>query len=284
MTSDQTDRKVLYISLDQLPYVHTSRDEDKGVEHTVYIPPPKFTCLSVERYLEDLPFSTDAWFDRISPKGRVEQVDEITGTVLRFLGVYGYVEVCVLSSALFRDAPEDHVRDIRPRIPQQRRYPRCRDRSRLIEKLVEALLAYEAHRRGRVRADSVRRSLEDLQAFVEGIVALSRQRRLTNKSLQAIRRRRIRDALALLERLAHDTPLADYARIPDGASPSSSPYATLIQQMDEAFLAYGPARYPADAVDYAKAQLLTSLGVEPNITLKTIVSRYRQYRYRAGDS
>jgi hypothetical protein len=284
MTSDQTDRTVLYIELDQLPYAHTSRDEDKGVEHAVYIPPPEFACLSVQRYLEDLPFSTEAWFHRVSPKGRVEQLDEISGTAMRFLGPYGYIEVCLLSSMLFRDAPEDQVRDIRPRVPQQRRYRRCRDRPRLIAKLVDALLAYEAHGRGRVRADSINQSLEDLQAFVEGFVALSRQRRLTNKDLQAIRRRRILDTFALLKRLVHDTPPADYPKMPDGASPASSPYAMLLQQMDEAFLAYGPSRCPADAVDYAKAQLLTSLGVEANTALETIARRYRQDRHRARAS
>jgi hypothetical protein len=56
MTSDQTDRKVLYIGLDQLPYAHTSRDEDKGVEHTVYIPPPEFACLSVNATWKTCPF------------------------------------------------------------------------------------------------------------------------------------------------------------------------------------------------------------------------------------
>jgi hypothetical protein len=211
-------------------------------------------------------------------------VDEITGTAMRFLGAYGYVEVCLLSSALFRNAPEDQVRDIRPRLPQQRRYRRCRDRPRLIETLVDALLAYEAQGRGRVRVDSVNHSLDDLQAFVEGIVALRRQRRLTNPSLQAIRPQRMLDALALLKQIVQGTPPADYAKIPDGASPASSPYAMLIQQMDNAFLAYGPSRYPADAVDYAKAQLLTSLGVEPNAALETIAGRYRQYRHRAGAS
>jgi hypothetical protein len=88
----------------------------------------------------------------------------------------------------------------------------------------------------------------------------------------------------LLKRLVLGTPHADYAKIPDGASPASSPYATLLQQMDEAFLAYGPARYPADAVDYAKAQLLTSFGVEPNTALETIAGRYRRYRNPAGAS
>jgi hypothetical protein len=154
----------------------------------------------------------------------------------------------------------------------------------LIEMLVDALLAYEVHGRGRVRSDSVNHSLDDLQAFVEGFVALSRQRRLTNKNLQAIRPQRILDIFALLKRLVHDTPLADYPKMPDGASPASSPYATLLQQMDEAFLAYGPSRYPADAVDYAKAQLLTSLGVEANTALETIARRYRQDRHRAGAS
>ena len=104
------------------------------------------------------------------------------------------------------------------------------------------------------------------------------------KDLQAIRLQRIVDAYTLLQRVAQGMSPTDYARVSTGVEAPSSAYATLLQQMDEAFLAHGPVRYPADAVDYAKALILSSLGIEPNTELKTIVNRYRQNPRRAGTS
>jgi hypothetical protein len=146
------------------------------------------------------------------------------------------------------------------------------------------LLTYDAHYGAGVRADWVVQSLESLQRFVDGVVALHRQRMLTNEDLQSIRRQRITDAYMLLQRVAQGMSPADYAKISGGAGASTSAYATLLQEMNKAFTAYGPVKSPADMVDYAKALLLRSLGVEPNIELKTIANRYRQNRHRAEAS
>jgi hypothetical protein len=188
-----------------------------------------------------------------------------------YLGVYGYVQVCVLSSELFNDTPEDHIRDIRPRPAHGRRYYRCRDCHRLIETLVDVLLAYDAYGRGHVRSDRVVQSLESLRPFVDGVVTLRRQRMLTNKKLRTLKPQDVLGAYALLQQVAQGMSPADYAKIPERAEAPSSAYTTLLQRMDEAFLVYGPVRYPANAVDYAKALLLRSLGVEPNMALKSLL-------------
>jgi hypothetical protein len=284
MTPHPADRMVLHLDWGHMPFYHEYKEEEKHQTIPDWISGPRVWRLQVAQYLEGLPSHTARWSDRVSPRWRTEDLECLPGTVVRYVATEGYVQVYLLSSPLFHDVPEEHIRDIRPHAAHGRRHYLCRDCRQLSEALVKALVTYDAHYQPQVFRSSVRDSLKSLHPFIEGVIALHRQRLLSNKDLQAIRLQRIVDAYTLLQRVAQGMSPTDYARMSTGVEAPSSAYATLLQQMDEAFLAHGPVRYPADAVDYAKALILSSLGIEPNTELKTIVNRYRQNRRRAGTS
>jgi hypothetical protein len=284
MTLHPADRTVLHLDYGQLPFYYEYKDEERHQTISEWISGPALWRLQAAKYLEGLPSHTARWFDRVSPRWRREDLECMPGTVVRYLLSQGYVQVCLLSSPLFHEVPDEHIRDIRPHAAHGRRYYPCRDCRQLSEALVKGLVTYDTHYQPQVSESSVHDSLKSLHPFIEGASALLRQRRLSNKNLQAIRPQHLLDAYTLLQRVAQGMSPADYARMPAGVEAPSSAYATLLQEMDAAFLAYGPVRYPADAVDYAKALILSSLGVEPHTELKTIVNRYRQHRRRAGTS
>jgi hypothetical protein len=97
----------------------------------------------------------------------------------------GVMQLCVLTSAPFRMAEAPCIADVRPNITKARQsYRTCRDRTRLIEAIAEALFAYEAAChvleemsiiRGRIDGslatmqflrENLSHFLEDMKAFV----------------------------------------------------------------------------------------------------------------------
>ena len=182
MTLHPAGLRVLYLDYGQLPFDYEYKDEERGLTISEWISHLPFWRLQVAKYLEGLPSHTARWFDRVSPRWRDEDLECMPVTVVRSLATEGYVQVCLLSSPLFHEVPEEHIRDIRPHAAHGRRYYLCRDCRQLSEAVVKALVTYDTHYEPRVFRSSVRDHLKSLHPFIEGVIALHRQRRFRTRT------------------------------------------------------------------------------------------------------
>jgi hypothetical protein len=129
----------------------------------------------------------------------------------------------ILHSKVFCAAPDDHLQDIRPRIPTAKKFRRCQHRTRLLEALAWAWIDYETQVQlltnpelKQKNSDTTDKADKHVKIIVLGVIPKKYTRR------------------AML-------------------------YKTLFKQMRTAFHTHGPDKYPKEAIYWAMVAILTHL-------------------------
>jgi hypothetical protein len=170
----------------------------------------------------------------------------------------GLLQVCILWSPPFREAPPDMIRDVRLPATHCPKDDRCRDRPLLVETLADALMQYERIRGQRDRKtppDDVL-ELSSLQASLNVI------RRELDVVLACADPRHCRKLQAAFELIVGELTTTRAARRVGRESRSRALLAQrLYMTMKAAFQHYGPERYPNDAIYHVMATILNPLGI-----------------------
>jgi hypothetical protein len=215
--------------------------------------PHEFFFLSVA--LPDA--EIDHHITRVTPKGR-----DADG----HLTPHGILQIAILLTLPFTGAADNQVVDVRPRTPKLKRLQTARDRHSLVESLAEALLEYEQSSCSLVEKVQMihvgAETLLDTMGIMVATFGVLRRAGQLPASLTHLRSRQVLSAYETLTALHRGLMQRDYYRAAwlRGFN-AAALQAVLLRRCCDAFVSFGPPRYPRDAVYHALAAILNSLGI-----------------------
>jgi hypothetical protein len=195
------------------------------------------------------------------------------------LSPHGLLQVCLSRTKPFQHCEADQIRDLRA-TPFEA--PGCRNRSLLIETLADALLLFE-DRQLAMAADAqaipryMMRAWQVVGIAVDAYQYLRRHGKLSQPLPRPSPRGKTQQRAHQTVREAVQAVTADHYVQIAGLSPSRF-RTELCRDMQAAFAPYGPSPqdFPAAAVHYALALILSRLHVEEGAEIDTIAARIRK--------